>query len=102
VISEISHRIYIMYAGEIVETGSRDDIFNSPHHPYTKALFEAIPGYRGNFKELKPIPGTLPDNLRIPAGCMFYPRCPARKEKCLKGRIELARKSDNHFSRCIL
>lgn len=102
VVSEIADRICIMYAGEIVETGSRDEIFSRPHHPYTRALFEAVPGYRNNFDELKPIPGALPDNIDLPQGCLFYPRCPCARAGCLSSRILLSEKTAGHFSRCIL
>ncbi len=102
VISEIAHRIYIMYAGEIVESGTRDDLFDNPLHPYTQALFEAIPGYKNNFTELKAIPGTLPDASLIPQGCIFQPRCKYAKKECIEHKIELKEKTKNHFSRCIL
>lgn len=101
VISEIADRIYVMYAGEIVEFGSRDDIFNKPLHPYTQALFQAIPGYNNNFKELKAIPGNLPDNINLPQGCKFLPRCPYAKDICHQD-IVLQFKEENHCSRCVL
>ena len=101
VISEIADRVYVMYAGEIVESGVKKDIFNNPLHPYTKALFEAIPGYKGNFETLKSIEGTVPDLYTIPEKCIFYDRCEKKKEECLKV-IPLIEKEKNHFVRCIL
>ena len=100
VISDIADRIYVMYAGEIVEAGSKNDIFTEPYHPYTEALFEAIPGYKGNFDILNSIPGTVPDLFEIPEQCIFYERCRKKSNKCLK-KIDLIEKGKNHFSRCI-
>ena len=101
VVSEIADRIYVMYAGEIIETASRNEIFNNPLHPYTKALFEAIPGYKGNFDELKSISGNVPELSNIPDRCMFYDRCRVKSGNCLN-KIILEEKNKNHFSRCVL
>ncbi len=102
VISEIADRIYVMYAGEIMEFAPKKELFENPYHPYTKALFEAIPGYKGNYKKLQHIPGNIPDNINLPSGCAFHPRCKFVKEECKKKKIQLKEKSKNHFSRCIL
>ncbi len=101
VVSEIADRIYVMYAGEIIETASRNEIFNNPLHPYTKALFEAIPGYKGNFDELKSISGNVPELSNIPDRCMFYDRCRVKSGKCLN-KIILEEKKKHHLSRCVL
>jgi len=102
VISEIADRIYVMYAGEIMEFASKKELFENPQHPYTKALFEAIPGYRGNYKKLHSIPGSIPDNINLPEGCVFHPRCKFAKKECKTGKIKLKKKGKSHFSRCIL
>ncbi len=102
VISEIADRIYVMYSGQVMESGTRDDVFNKPSHPYTKALFSAIPGYKGNYKELNAIPGTLPDNINLISGCSFHPRCEYAKDICRNQDIKIKTISKNHINRCVL
>jgi peptide/nickel transport system ATP-binding protein len=74
---EISDRIAVMYAGEILETGPTLEFFEQPLHPYSKALLESLPE-RG----FKSIPGATPSMARPPGGCKFHPRCPDKKEIC--------------------
>ena len=70
-------RIAIMYAGQIVEEGTVDEIFYEPHHPYTKGLLNSINNSaKDNDEPLVPIPGTPPDLLKLPKGCAFMSRCP--------------------------
>jgi peptide/nickel transport system ATP-binding protein len=76
---EISERIAVMYAGEILESGSTQKFFEEPLHPYSIALLESLPE-RG----FKPIPGTSPSMTKPPEGCKFHPRCPEKKEMCSK------------------
>ncbi|MCU0637556.1 MAG: ABC transporter ATP-binding protein [Methanothrix sp.] len=82
---EISDRMAVMYCGEIVESGSSKEIFDEPLHPYTKALLNCLPE-RG----FLPIPGRSPSMIDPPRGCKFYPRCPARQERCSQ-RPEMAK-----------
>ena len=91
-----------MYSGQVMESGTRDDVFNKPSHPYTKALFSAIPGYKGNYKELNAIPGTLPDNINLISGCSFHPRCEYAKDICRNQDIKIKTISKNHINRCVL
>ncbi len=102
VLSEIADKIYVMYAGEIVEYAGKNELFKNPIHPYTKALFEAIPGYKGNYKDLKAIPGNLPEGKKLPSGCVFHPRCKYAKTRCKQGEIPIKYKSKNHFYKCVL
>ena len=75
VVAEIAHRVVVMYAGRIVETGSMEAVLREPAHPYTKGLKESLP-YLDNRKErLLSIPGAPPDLSDIPSGCPFHPRC---------------------------
>ncbi|WP_254861570.1 ABC transporter ATP-binding protein [Halovivax gelatinilyticus] len=75
---ELADRIYVMYAGTIVESGETQELFDSPLHPYTKGLIESIPKLT-DF-DRSGIPGTIPDYTDPPAGCRFHPRCPAAIE----------------------
>lgn len=83
-VSEICHKIAVMYAGKIVESGDILDVFKDPKHPYTKGLISAFPSIIGVKKELKSIPGSPPDLLNPPSGCRFHPRCPYALEVCKK------------------
>lgn len=73
VIAELSDRIMVMYAGQVVEQGQMRDVARNPRHPYTEALIKAIP--RGNADRLVTIPGSLPSFDALPSGCRFHPRC---------------------------
>ena len=79
-----------MYAGEIVEEGPVDQIFESPQHPYTWSLLRSIPRIDADRRErLKSIEGLPPDLIALPPGCEFSPRCPFRIEKCFTQDPEL-------------
>jgi peptide/nickel transport system ATP-binding protein len=72
---EFSHRIAIMYAGEIVEMAGSKEIFNNPIHPYTQGLLTSFPSITGESKRLTGIPGSPPNLISPPSGCRFHPRC---------------------------
>ncbi len=74
-------RVYVMYAGSMVEAANTEDLFNDPLHPYTKALFDAVPKLTGGGIPLG-IPGRIPNYLSPPTGCRFNPRCPHAMPKC--------------------
>ncbi|WP_246225793.1 ABC transporter ATP-binding protein [Chelativorans xinjiangense] len=76
VVADIADRVAVMYLGRIAETGSVDDIFYKPKHPYTRALLQSIPRLgQAPVRRLKTIPGMVPDPFNAPAGCAFHPRC---------------------------
>lgn len=75
VVNEVADNVVVMYAGEAVETGSVDEIFTNPTHPYTIGLMNSIPSLESKGSRLNPITGTPPDLSRIPNGCPFHPRC---------------------------
>jgi peptide/nickel transport system ATP-binding protein len=101
IISELADEVSIMYAGKIVEIGSKESIFNDPLHPYTQLLLQAIPEI-GIEKKLKAIPGLPPDLSNPPAGCRFHPRCPFAMEICKKVEPELIEIKPNHYVACHL
>ena len=83
VVAEICDRVAIMYAGEIIEIGTLEDIFEGrKHHPYTIGLFNSIPDMSKVSKRLKPIAGLMPDPTSLPKGCPFAPRCPKKMAIC--------------------
>ena len=84
IVAEICDYVAIMYAGEIVEYGTREHIFNHTGHPYTKGLFACIPDIFTEQNELVPINGLTPDPTDLPVGCRFHPRCPYATEQCAK------------------
>jgi peptide/nickel transport system ATP-binding protein len=83
-VSQIASKIGIMYAGQLVELGSTEEIYRNPRHPYTQALIAAVPRLRSGDKRIKFIPGNPPSLLDPPAGCRFYARCPHAMEACKK------------------
>ena len=83
VISEISNKVFVMYAGQIVEFGETAKIFKNPSHPYTQGLLGAVPNVKQP-KKLNSIPGSPPDLINPPSGCRFHPRCPTAKMICRK------------------
>jgi oligopeptide/dipeptide ABC transporter ATP-binding protein len=83
VVAGLCTRVLVMYAGEIVEQGPVDQIFDNPQHPYTWSLLRSIPRVDAlRHDRLRSIEGIAPDLLRPPSGCRFHPRCPFRVEKC--------------------
>ena len=81
VVREFAHRVYVMYAGTIVEEAAVETLFSSPTHPYTRALLEAVPRLSGDGLP-RPIDGMVPDYLAAPAGCRFSPRCAWAQPDC--------------------
>ena len=100
VVAETCDKVAIMYAGQIVEYGTADDIFNHIAHPYTRGLFDSLPSLDEDVTRLKPIHGLMPDPSDLPAGCCFSPRCPYADEACMAARPEPVEVSPGHFSRC--
>jgi peptide/nickel transport system ATP-binding protein len=82
VVAEIADEIVVMYAGRVVERGPRDAIFGDPMHPYTLALFAAMPREEDRGRRLAAIDGQVPQPGRMPKGCRFAPRCPFAIERC--------------------
>ena len=101
VVAEMCDEVAIVYAGEIVESGSLRDIFKNPCHPYTNGLFGALPKLDEEVEWLSPIEGLPPDPTALPQGCKFHPRCPKATEKCRCGNVELTEIAPGHMCRCI-
>ncbi|OGN99511.1 MAG: peptide ABC transporter ATP-binding protein [Chloroflexi bacterium RBG_13_51_52] len=102
VVARYAERIYIMYAGRIVESGTTKDIFSKPRHPYTMGLLKCIPRLdEEEGRKLVPIEGLPPNLINMPTTCAFLPRCSWKIERCYKDPWpELTPVNDNHFIRC--
>lgn len=103
VVASMCDNIAVMYAGEIVEYGSADDIFYEPKHEYTKGLLKSIPKFQEKeYSRLVPIEGQPVDLLNPPKGCPFAPRCDSCMKICLREKPERTDFGENHYSRCWL
>ena len=102
IVAEICDYVAIMYAGEIVEYGTREHIFNHTGHPYTKGLFACIPDIFTEQNELVPINGLTPDPTDLPVGCRFHPRCPYATEQCAKEHPANFEIEPGHYVACHL
>lgn len=100
VVANLAQRLYVMYAGLIVEQGPAGSLFANPLHPYTRGLLASLPGTAKRGSLLPSIPGTVPDPSRRPAGCPFHPRCALREDACSRQLPPLEVCGEGHFSRC--
>ena len=82
VIAEMTDDVGVMYAGSLVEFGPVAEVFESPRHPYTKALLRSIPNRSKAEGPLPSLPGSVPNLLKLPTGCVFHPRCPLARDVC--------------------
>ena len=94
VVSQVTERIAVMYAGKIVEIGPTQDVVNNPAHPYTRGLIKALPGSLQPGSRLNQIPGMMPTLTDIPSGCAFHPRCDISEAICKKEVPKLLNKLD--------
>jgi oligopeptide/dipeptide ABC transporter ATP-binding protein len=101
VVAGLCSRVIVMYAGQIVEEGPVEQIFDSPQHPYTWSLLRSIPRVDAlRHERLRSIEGIAPDLLHPPAGCRFHPRCPFRIEKCFTDDPTLQDVAPNQRAKC--
>ena len=89
-----------MYAGQIVEYGTLEEIYNNTKHPFTQGLFDSIPSMTKKVKRLSPIEGLTPDPSNLPEGCPFHPRCKYATEECKKQAPENIEICTGHTVRC--
>ncbi|MGB6443239.1 MAG: ABC transporter ATP-binding protein [Thermoplasmata archaeon] len=101
VVSEMCHRIAVMYAGELVELGDKQRVIDHPEHPYTDALLKCLPKGRRD-ERLLTLPGSPPDLSRPHEGCAFQPRCPVAFDECSHIRPDLYMLGNGQLSRCLL
>lgn len=102
VVEHVSHRVAVMYLGQIVEMADSDELYRNPQHPYTKALLSAIP-----VPDPKPraeriiLTGDVPSPINPPSGCHFNPRCPIASDACKTDAPQLKEVSTQHFVSCL-
>ncbi|MGG1573319.1 ABC transporter ATP-binding protein [Fictibacillus sp. NRS-1165] len=102
VVANLSQRVAVMYGGTIVETGTTDEVFYNPKHPYTWGLLSSMPKLNTNDKELLAIPGTPPNLLNPPKGCPFAARCPYAMQVCVDHMPDASDVTSTHKAACWL
>jgi len=100
VVSTIANRVYVMYAGIIVEQGNTNQIFRSARHPYTQGLLASLPSLSKRGKRLYSIPGSVPNLSYKPKGCPFHPRCRYKILSCQKEYPGMCDYGEGHLARC--
>lgn len=102
VVAEVCDKVAVMYAGEIVESGTLKDILLHMSHPYTKGLFESLPKLDEEVKRLKTISGSAPNPAALPSGCKFHDRCSCKEKICEVQNPESVMVGEEHFVKCHL
>lgn len=101
IVAEVCDRCAVIYAGEIVEIGTVEHIFNRAMHPYTVGLFEAIPSLDKKVRRLRSIDGIMVNPTQLPKYCSFYDRCPMRQKECMETDPVLEEVEPGHMVKCI-
>ena len=100
VVTSSCGKIMVLYAGQMMEFGTVDQVVRTCLHPYTEGLIRSFPSLYGEKRALRGIPGTLPDLTNPPQGCVFAPRCPYASDRCLSERPNIAEYAPGHFAAC--
>lgn len=100
IVAEMCENVAVIYGGEIIEYGTKREIFKEPRHPYTIGLFGAVPSLKSAGKRLKPVEGIMPEPSELPPGCKFHTRCPYATEECKSGEIEVVNLGGTHQCKC--
>ncbi len=101
IVAEMCDDVAVVYAGEIVEIGPVESIFDHASHPYTIGLFNSLPDLKSKEARLKPIKGLMPDPANLPEGCKFHDRCPNADEECRKKSPNTIELTPGHFVMCM-
>jgi len=101
VVREMADRVYVMYAGNIIEGARKEELFANPLHPYTLGLMNALPKLTGG-GIAEGIPGRIPEYLDPPSGCRFHPRCPRAMQQCSQSIPPVVHAADDHDVACFL
>jgi len=103
IVAEMADRVIVMYAGRKVEEGAVADVFESPRHPYTSGLLDALPRLSsapGPRRRLTEIPGMVPPLTRLPEGCRFAARCPLANQRCVEAYPPFEEKAPGQWAAC--
>jgi oligopeptide/dipeptide ABC transporter ATP-binding protein len=101
VIAQTCKSVAVMYAGQVIETGTVEEVFRDPRHPYTLGLLRSVPDFERIADALEPITGSPPDMIAPPAGCRFHPRCPFAQSDCRSGDFPLRMIAQGRMTACI-
>ena len=102
IVSEVCDKVAVIYAGQVIESGDRTEIFEHPSHPYTIGLFGALPSLNEDKQRLVTIPGMPPNPTEQQKGCSFLPRCKYAVEICGQKEIDMIEVRPGHLCRCCL
>ncbi len=102
VVAEVCDKVAIIYAGEVVEAGTLEQVYNNIKHPYTQGLFDSLPDLDVETDRLKTINGMMPDPSNLPKGCKFHPRCQHCMERCAKEAPPTIDFGEGHIVKCWL
>jgi len=102
VVAQNCDTVAIIYAGEIVESGTVRDVFKNMKHPYTEGLFASIPNINTDVHRLTPIDGLMPDPIDLPSGCKFSTRCKYAQDICREKEPNMTNVSGDHYVRCFI
>ncbi len=100
IVAEYCDNVAVIYGGEVVEYGSREEIFTHPSHPYTIGLLKALPDINIKSERLHPIAGIMPEPSELPEGCKFHTRCPYATEACMQGPVLRNDLGGTHYCMC--
>lgn len=100
VVAEMCDHCAVMYAGELVEYGTVEEVFDNPQHPYTKALYESIPSLDKDVERLHVVPGMVTDPSKLPSYCSFADRCTEKCDLCEKGDPTISVVNEDHWVKC--
>ncbi len=102
VVKEIADRVSVIYAGKVIESAPKNQLFENPLHPYAKLLLLSIPDAAKRGERLRAIPGNVPDAEHIPAGCSFHPRCPLAEDVCRTEIPPDIKYGNGHMAACFM
>lgn len=100
VVAEVADSVAVVYAGEVIEYGTKEQLFDTPRHPYTNGLFASLPDLSRDMRRLNPIVGLPPDPTSLPEGCNFSPRCPYATDECRKSHPAKRDIGNGHLVAC--
>ena len=100
IVAEICDRVTVLYAGQVCETGTVDQVFEKPKHPYTQALLTSVPNLALRKEKLSVIPGNVPNLIQPPPGCRFHPRCQYAQQICIDQVPELEPIGEGRLAHC--